>query len=276
MKRLKPFILSLVTMTLLSQSALAAVKSMIAFDLDDTLAVTKSPISAKMAGQLVQLLDRYEVCVISGGKLGQFQTQVIGKLTASPEQLARLHLMPTSGTQYYRFAKNEWNTVYAEDLPQADKDRISTIAKQSAEEAGLWPAEPYGPVIEDRKTQISMSLLGQNAPAEKKYEWAKQNTEKREALRKVIAERLPDFEVRAGGTTTIDITRKGIDKAYGMAKLMEHTGLTKKDILFVGDKMEPGGNDYPVKAFGIDSIAVRHAEDTEILLEGIIAVSQPL
>jgi HAD superfamily hydrolase (TIGR01484 family) len=118
-----------------------------------------------------------------------------------------------------------------------------------------------------------MSLLGQNAPTKEKRAWFEANNTKREKLRALIATRLPDFEVRAGGTTTIDITRKGIDKAYGMAKLLEHLSITKQDILFAGDKMDPGGNDYPVKAFGIDSIAVRNAEDTVILLEGIIAVS---
>lgn len=254
------------------------VKSVIAFDLDDTLAVTKSSITPRMAELLVSLLDRYEVCVISGGKFGQFKTQVVDKLTASPRQLNRLHLMPTSGTQYYRYDtdQNTWKVIYAEDLTPAQKEQIEMIAKESAQELGLWPAEPYGPVIEDRGSQMSMSLLGQNAPAEKKYEWAKINSARREELRALIATRLPEFEVRAGGTTTIDITRKGIDKAYGMARLLEQMSIAKKDVLFVGDKMEVGGNDYPVKAFGIDSIAVRGFEDTMVLIEGIIAVSPVL
>jgi phosphomannomutase len=252
-----------------------SVKKVIAFDLDDTLAVTKSPITPRMAGLLTELMDRYEVCVISGGKFGQFKTQVVDQLSATPKQLARLHLMPTSGTRYYRYdvTRNGWQAVYEEDLTADQKQRITDVARASAEEVGLWPSEPYGPVIEDRGSQISMSLLGQNAPAEKKYEWAKKNSAKREELRALVASRLPEFEVRAGGTTTLDITRKGIDKAYGMAKLLEHMSIGKADVLFVGDKLEAGGNDYPVKAFGIESIAVRGWEDTALLLEGIIAVS---
>jgi phosphomannomutase len=250
-------------------------KTVIAFDLDDTLAVTKSPVTPQMAELLVQLLDRYEVCVISGGKFEQFKTQVVDKLTASSTQLDHLHLMPTSGTQYYRFntAKQDWYTVYSEELSAEQKQHIVSVAKAAAQEAGLWPENPYGQVIEDRGSQISMSMLGLKAPPDKKYEWAKLNSEKRAALRDVIASRLVEFEVRAGGTTTIDITRKGIDKAYGMAQLMERLSLLKTNILFVGDKMEPGGNDYPVKAFGIDSIAVKNHEDTALLLEGIISVS---
>jgi len=250
-------------------------KTIIAFDLDDTLAVTKSPVTPQMSELLVHLLDRYEVCVISGGKFEQFKTQVVDKLTATSTQLDRLHLMPTSGTQYYRFntATKKWFTVYSEELSADQKEHIVSVAKKSAEEAGLWPENPYGPVIEDRGSQISMSMLGQKAPPDKKYEWARVNSERRAALRDVIASRLPEFEVRAGGTTTIDITRKGIDKAYGMTQLLNRLNLRKENVLFVGDKMEPGGNDYPVKAFGIDSIAVKNHEDTALLLEGIIAVS---
>jgi len=247
-------------------------RKVIAFDLDDTLAVTKSPITSQMGNLLERLLDRYDVCVISGGNYEQFKTQVVNRLTASSSQLGRLHLMPTSGTQYFRFNGEigEWFAVYSEELSASQKEKILSVAKASAEEEGLWPTEPHGTVIEDRGSQMSMSLLGQKAPPEKKYEWAKVNSHKRTVLCDVIANRLPEFEVREGGTTTIDITRKGIDKAYGIQQLMNRLKLNKADILFVGDKLEVGGNDYPVKALGIDSIAVKNHEDTERLLQAII------
>ena len=163
-------LLAIVLSTAMAFGDSMKVKTVIAFDLDDTLAVTKSPITPKMADRLSQLLDRYEVCVISGGKFEQFKTQVVDKLSVSDTQLSRLHLMPTSGTRYYRYEtdRKDWYTVYAEDLTPAQKDQITTVAQAAAQELGLWPSEPYGPVVEDRGSQISMSLLGQNAPAEKK------------------------------------------------------------------------------------------------------------
>ncbi len=88
----------------------------------------------------------------------------------------------------------------------------------------------------------------------------------------MVAPLLPDFEVRAGGTTTIDITKKGIDKAYGMQKLIEQLGLSKEDVLFFGDKLQEGGNDYPVKAMGIDSLEVSDWQDTALALEAILHV----
>ena len=54
---------------------------------------------------------------------------------------------------------------------------------------------------------------------------------------------------------------------------MKKTGFEKSEILFMGDKIEPGGNDYAVYEMGIDCIAVRSWEDTAYAVEGIVAVS---
>ncbi len=250
-------------------------KKLIAFDLDDTLAVTKSPISDRMSELLVQLLEKYDVCIISGGKFEQFLLQVVDRLEAPAHKLNRLHLMPTCGTRYYRYdeLKKVWAIQYAEDLTEAEKAKIIKITEKLAKEMDMWPANPFGEVIEDRGSQVSISMLGQLASAEKKYEWAKKYSDKRLELRAAIAEQIPDFEVRAGGSTTIDITRIGIDKAYGMEKLIQAIEIGKDEILFIGDKLEEGGNDYPVKAMGIDSIAVEGWEDTAFVLEGVLAVS---
>ena len=84
---------------------------------------------------------------------------------------------------------------------------------------------------------------------------------------------LEEFEVRAGGTTTIDITKKGIDKAYGMNKIMDMLNIGKEEIFFIGDKIIEGGNDYPVKAMGIDTIQISSWLETAIAVEAMVAVS---
>ncbi len=250
-------------------------KKLIAFDLDDTLAVSKAPISDRMGELLVQLLDKYDVCIISGGKFEQFKKQVVDRLEANPLQLRRLHLMPTCGTRYYRYDETtaEWPTVYAEDLSPSEKKAVVDVTEKFARQMDLWPEKPYGEVIEDRESQISISMMGQQAPVEVKHAWAEKNSERRLELRAAIATELPDFEVRAGGTTTIDITKIGIDKAYGMKKLIDMLDLSKEEILFLGDKLDEGGNDYPVKAMGIDCLDVDRWEDTARVLEGILYVS---
>lgn len=247
-------------------------KKVIAFDLDDTLAVTKSAISDRMSELLGGLLKRYDVCVISGGKFEQFQKQLLENLYVEPESLAKLHLMPTCGTRYYRFENGKWEQQYAEDLPEKDKDLIIKILTEGAKKLEVWPENPYGDIIEDRGSQITFSGLGQEAPAEEKYKWDPDGAKKHK-LRDYAAPLLPHLEVRVGGTTSIDVTKTGIDKAYGMRKLTEALGIEKKDIFFIGDRLEEGGNDYPVKAAGIDCMQISHANETELAIEAIIGVS---
>jgi HAD superfamily hydrolase (TIGR01484 family) len=83
---------------------------------------------------------------------------------------------------------------------------------------------------------------------------------------------IPEFEVRAAGVTSIDVTLPGIDKAYGMNKLMEATGISKSDILFFGDKVVEGGNDLPVQEMGVDTIAIHNWRNTAQVLNGILHV----
>lgn len=244
-------------------------KKLIAFDLDDTLAVTKSPIEDRVAELLARLLEHFEVCIISGGKFEQFKTQVVDRLEATEEQLAKLHLMPTCGTRYYRFLSDSWEEVYAENLTEKQKKEIISVLESGARELGLWEGEPYGEIIEDRGSQITFSALGQLAPPEAKYKWDPDGT-KKHRLRDYAAPKLPEVEVRVGGTTSIDVTMIGIDKAYGMKKLMEQLKIRKRDILFIGDKLEEGGNDYPVKAFGIDCLEVPSWQETARVLQGIL------
>ena len=248
-------------------------KKLLAFDLDDTLAVSKSPITDSMAEILGRVLEHFDACIISGGTFQQFQKQVIEQADFSPSQLRRLHLMPTCGTRYYRYDEvaKGWKLEYAEDLTETQKKHIIKALEASARELGYWEKNPTGAIIEDRLSQITYSALGQQAKPEDKYRWDPSG-EKKRRLRNLVATRLPNFEVRAGGSTSIDITRPGIDKAYGMQKLVDILDISRDDILFFGDKLQEGGNDYPVKAMGIDCLDVDKWQDTAQRLESILAV----
>lgn len=249
-------------------------KKVIAFDLDDTLAITKSPISDKMAELLAKLVEHYEVCIISGARFEQFKKQVIDRLDIDDHYLHKFHLMPSCGTRYYRYEdiKRDWQQIYAEDLSETQKKQIIEVLEAGAKELGIWEEKPYGDIIEDRGSQITYSALGQQAPAEKKYAWDP-DKKKKTALRDYAAARLDDLEVRAGGTTSVDITRLGVDKAYGMRKLTEALEIGKDEILFFGDSLQEGGNDYPVKAMGIDSIAVDSWEETAVGIEVLCKIA---
>lgn len=249
-------------------------KKIIAFDLDGTLAESKSALPDEMSLLLGRLLEKYHVCVISGGKFEQFEQQLLGNLKVDQSLLDKMHLMPTCGTRYFEFnlSKKSWSQVYSEDFNDRDKEKIITALKKSAEELNLLEPKPWGEIIEDRGSQITFSALGQEAPVDEKKKWDPTGSKKMK-LRDLVAERLPEYEVRTGGSTSVDVTKLGIDKAYGMRKLEEMLKIKKEEILFIGDALHEGGNDYPVKAYGIDCISVRDWRDTTILLKGVLGVS---
>lgn len=243
---------------------------LVAFDLDDTLAPSKSPIDPRMGDLLVALAERVEVAIISGGQLAQFTMQVVDQLPeTSADTLARLHLLPTCGTQYYRLSGDGVDTVYAHALSEDEKQRALAAVEDEARRLGLWESDTWGEILEDRGSQITFSALGQKAPVDAKMAWDPTG-QKKNTLREAVAARLPDLEVRSGGSTSVDITARGIDKAYGMRKLAEQTGISLEDMLFVGDRLDPDGNDYPVLAMGVTCQAVEGWEDTAAFLDILI------
>jgi phosphomannomutase len=252
-------------------------KKVIAFDLDGTLAPSKSALPDAMGAQISQLLEHKIVCVISGGKFGQFEKQFLSNLKIEPKLLKNLHLLPTCGTRYHRYDNNSnaWVLEYAEDIEAKDKKRIIDALNKGFIDLSYKAEKTWGDCIEDRESQITYSVLGQDIVdhlgeegVRMKEEWDPDNRKKHE-LRNYIAPLIADFEVRVGGVTSIDVTRPGIDKAYGIEKLMELLGTDKEEILFIGDRLQEGGNDYPVKALGLDCIAVKTWEDTALVVETI-------
>ncbi|GAC70850.1 HAD-IIB family hydrolase [Gordonia soli] len=242
--------------------------SLVMFDLDDTLAASKSPMSDEMVELFRRTLEKGLVCIISGGRFEQFQSQVLARLGVF-DAIGNLHLMPTNGTQYVRWSGQGWETVYAENLTDEEKKRTFEILEEGARELGLWTDDTWGPILEDRGSQVTYSALGQAAPVDAKAAWDPDGS-KKESLRAYAAQRLGDLEVRSGGSTSVDVTRKGIDKAYGAGRLMEILDLGVGDILFFGDRLDEGGNDRPVQQLGIESIHVHGFTDTLARLGAIV------
>lgn len=243
-------------------------KSLVAFDLDGTLALSKQPIDGETGLSLESLLDAVKVAIISGGDWPQFQTQVVSRLPTGAD-LTRLFIMPTTGTKLYRFTRR-WAAVYQELFEADERARIIAALGEASAKAGLSDERIWGERVEDRGSQITYSGLGQQAPLDAKVAWDP-DFAKRRAMQSTLKRLLPDLSINVGGSTSIDITRQGIDKAYGMRRLAEHTNVSPAQILFVGDALYPGGNDYPVKAAGIDTIAVRDVAETRSIVAAVIA-----
>ena len=78
-------------------------------------------------------------------------------------------------------------------------------------------------------------------------------------------------EVRSGGSTSIDVTERGVDKAFGMRELSRSTGIALDEMLFIGDRLDPDGNDYPVLELGVTCHAVTGWRDTAAYLAELLS-----
>lgn len=270
-------------------------KKVLAFDIDQTLNIAKTPITAEVAELLRACLARFLVVPISGQKFEQFLIQIVEPLTragVTSAELERLHLFVAQGTQYYRWRGDtsaaqagtpagqtaldpqNWEQVYNYPLETAEIAKIEQALERAARELNLWEEQQLAAgdeIIENRGSQVTFSALGQKAGTEAKYAWDPDHA-KRDQIAARAKELAPEFDYEVAGTTSINVFRPGTNKQFGMTHMMQELDVTKDDILYFGDMTQPGGNDYPVVAMGIDTITVRSHEDTAYALRGILGV----
>ena len=243
-------------------------KKLIVFDLDGTLAPSKSALGPDMAALLHDLLGIVKVAVISGGDWPQFEKQLLSNLPQD-ERLVNLSVLPTCGTKFFQYS-SEWKELYSEDFTAKEKEQITSSLQKAFGESGFKVEREWGEEIEDRGSQITFSALGQQAPLAEKEKWDP-DFAKRKKIKALLDPLIPGFSVRLGGATSIDVTKPGIDKAYGIRKLRDLLGISLKEMIYIGDALFPGGNDYPAEQAGVVSIPVRGPDDTKRVIETIIA-----
>lgn len=245
----------------------------IIFDLDGTLAESKSTILPEMALVLKKLLNKFKVAIISGGAWPQFEKQVISKLSLSKKQKLNLFLLPTSGTSFYQYQETDWQKLYSEDLSPAEISKIESEFEDLVLKLKLSNYS-WGPRLENRGSQITFSALGQLAPIDQKREWDPTFSKRLEML-DILKEKLPEFELRTGGATSIDVTKKGIDKSYGIKKIQELLNIEIEEMLFIGDALFPGGNDHAVTKTRVKCLSVMDPSDTLKIIKKLLENKLP-
>jgi len=245
-------------------------KEIIVFDLDGTLAESKGVIDNEMLDLLEELLKIKKIAVITGGAYPQIEKALLSRINISEPFLSNLYLFPTDATSFYRYENNTWTNIYKEDLELEGKEKIIKALKESMDEADYQKYEKtYGEIIEDRGSQITFSGLGQQAPLEEKLKWDPNQILRRKII-KAFEKRIFNYNAKIGGSTSIDINRKGIDKAYGIKQIEKTLNIPIDKMLFIGDALFEGGNDQAVIRTGIETIAVKEPKETKKIIQKII------
>ena len=252
-------------------------KDLFVFDLDGTLVPTKSPMDAEMSRLLTRLLQVKKVAVIGGNKYAVFQELFLRRFKCSKKLLQKLFLFPTTSTVFYRY-NHGWKKIYALHLNKAEVAKIKKAFRDTFKEIGYQhPSKTYGTLIEDRGTQVSFSVYGQDIVkilgrkgVKTKEQWLKNNFSMKMKITRLVAKKLPNFEVRAAGFTTIDVTKKGIDKAYGIRQIQKHLKIPIRKMFFIGDAIFPGGNDYAVVRTGVDYLPIKNPEEVKRIIRKLV------
>ncbi|MEI8337787.1 MAG: alpha-glucan family phosphorylase [bacterium] len=241
-------------------------KKVIIFDMDGTLTPSLTPMDAEMSELFSKLLDNFIVGVISGAVFKKFEVQIIDTLK-NDSNFSNLVILPANGTSFYVYEK-EWKAIYEKKLSEAEKNIINNSVVEVLKTLDLYDYyNEQGGRVDDKEGQMTLKMLSGERPIEEKLAWDPDRT-KREPIRKLLQEKLLNFEVKIGGTTSIDITPKGADKGYAVKQILEHFKLPKESALFFGDAIFPGGNDYAA-AQVVDSVSVINPEDTKKVIKSL-------
>jgi phosphomannomutase len=248
-------------------------KKVFIFDLDDTLAKSKQPVDKEMSDLLERLITNGKiVAVTSGGSFEQFDKQFLTSLHFLPAHFENLYLMPTSGATLYRNTLGKWNPIYSYEIPTTEKNIIINLIEQKVKKLGFWESKGYGNIIEDRGTQITFSGLGQAAPLKLKEMWDIDQSKRKQIVENLKLE-LNGYDINIGGKTSIDITKKGINKALGINELSKLLNIPIDEMVFVGDALYLGGNDSAAKETGIECISVNGVDDTKKYIKDVLKVT---
>ncbi|MBI3888195.1 HAD-IIB family hydrolase [Candidatus Nomurabacteria bacterium] len=247
-------------------------KKIIAFDVDGTLTASKTLITDSMANLIKELVKKKMVVAIAGGSFKQMLTQFLPPFSNDEAMIPFIHnftFLPTSGSQRYQYdeVKKEWILTDKESLPGNAKEKAIKLLQEVIDNPIYKiPPNPIGNIIEDRDTQITFTPNGQQAPVVIKLAFDP-DRKKREKIKAFLEPQLPEVSILINGTSSIDILSKGFNKAVGLMRFLDKVGLDKSDVIFVGDGIFPGGNDYSVYEAGFDTIAVKNPEETEAILK---------
>lgn len=244
---------------------------LIIFDLDGTLTESKCNMTLSMGRLLSKLSKKYKIGVISGASLKQFKSQFVKYLPVSTN-FTNLYILPMNGSELLKgVSKKNWKLVYSKHLSKNENLSIKKAFEKTLSEINYKPKKICGPLLEYRGGQVTFSALGMNTPVLKKKKWDP-DQKKRKKIVRILKKHLKNFEIGIGGTTSIDVTKKGITKAYGVGEMLSYVKLKKTEAVFFGDAVFPGGNDSSVKLLGVKSLRVFSPRDTEKFIRKFISV----
>ncbi|HWP61785.1 MAG TPA: HAD-IIB family hydrolase [Candidatus Paceibacterota bacterium] len=239
------------------------------FDLDDTLALTFESPSVQMIDKLIEVLALMPLAIITGRDFPWMARDFLPQITQRGRSEG-LYVFPEGAAQGLQWYGAKWQELYGESLSEEDRERIKKAILESVEETGILKDMPvFGERFVQKRAMVAFAALGYDVPADLKYSWDPGNL-RRSKLRDAIAAKLPEFDVLMGGATSTDVTKKGVNKSYGVNWLSKHLNIPASEMLYVGDALFPGGNDFVVIETGIQTRITKGPAETLGIIDELL------
>jgi len=240
-------------------------KKIIVCDIDGTLAYSDTEVSDEMLELISKLQEKYLFVTMGNGNFIHLFNQFVKKYI---EKIGKeIYIYTLGGLECYKTTKEGIIKLYSNSLTQNEKYKLVNVVSDFIRKYNITP-DTYDQ-IEDRESMVVFSILGRKANKELKKNYDSDGEKRRKFIKEYFEEKLPEFDMKIGGTTTIDFTKKGNTKAFGIKKIKEMFNHDFEDIVYIGDNLREGGNDYAVKEF-VDIIEVKSPEETLVELKKFI------
>tara|TARA_Y100000310_G_scaffold345402_1_gene464506 strand:- start:14698 stop:16188 length:1491 start_codon:yes stop_codon:yes gene_type:complete len=246
-------------------------KKIIIADVDETICETCQVVSNEMAQQINNMIESgYEFAFISGTKVEDLQKMISSKVNN------KHHILGTTGTNYTYMKDGMGKLVYNLNFDPQEKEEIIVALQKAIDNFNIESMTTKEDQLQDRDSQITLSAIGRNAPIDLKKEYDPDGS-KRQIWKEFLKEHLDPnkYDIKIGGTTSLDVTKKGLDKEWGIKEFANHHGFELHNILFFGDKIYPDGNDFPATRI-VDCISVKNPEETLEMLKKISELNADL
>ncbi|HWO07558.1 MAG TPA: HAD-IIB family hydrolase [Candidatus Paceibacterota bacterium] len=220
------------------------------FDLDDTLAESYTPPREEILGKLAALSRSTVVAIMTGAAYDRVERDLMQRFKGT--RGGNMYVFSDSAARCYTFEKDDWREVYNFSLAPEDRQRIVAAIRDAVRTTGIFDGGEDHSRIIDRETSVAFAALAPDASQEDKRAWDPDGSKRMKLIDELRA-RVPEFEIFIGGKSTIDVTREGITKEYGVKWLSKELSVEARDMLFVGDGFYEGGNDAVVIPTGIQT-----------------------
>lgn len=274
---LMPISLAIVFVTLIPialrwksiRSSMTHIPKAIVFDLDNTLSKRTTPMPREMGERIAKLLEHVPVAIMTDAGFERIRSDVLPFLPNNAK-IDRLYLFPDATACCYAYTNGTWEALYRRAFTEKERKEIIAAMQEGITTTKVMEGiATQGTHIVENEGQIIFTALGFDATSQEKEDWDPLG-EKRRALNTFLTERLPNYSVRIGGRTSVNVFPRNLNKAYGVEQYAKLLHLQASDMLFIGDEFFQGGNDAAVIPTGIRTKPVANPEETTGVIDALL------